>query len=182
MQRVLVLYGTTEGQTRKIAGFVADRLRASDREVSLIDAAAVPEGLDPAAFDVVIVAASVHVGSYQSAVVHFVRTHVAAIAAKPNAFLSVSLAAMAPDGSDRQGLEDCVAKFCHATGWTPQRVEHVAGAFLYTQHDFFKRLAMKYIARSKGGPTDTSRDFEYTDWDALGRFADAFGGRTSAAA
>jgi menaquinone-dependent protoporphyrinogen oxidase len=33
---------------------------------------------------------------------------------------------------------------------------------------------MKRIARKEGGPTDTSRDYEYTDWEAVDRFADAF--------
>jgi hypothetical protein len=33
---------------------------------------------------------------------------------------------------------------------------------------------MKEIARRAGGPTDTSRDYEFTDWAALDRFvADA---------
>ena len=29
---------------------------------------------------------------------------------------------------------------------------------------------MKRIARKAGAPTDTSRDFEFTDWAALDRF------------
>lgn len=33
---------------------------------------------------------------------------------------------------------------------------------------------MKYIAYRKGGPTDTSRDYELTDWDDLSHFVDSF--------
>jgi len=36
---VLVFYGTTEGQTRKIAQFVSDRLGVRGHEARLIDAA-----------------------------------------------------------------------------------------------------------------------------------------------
>ena len=50
----------------------------------------------------------------------------------------------------------------------------VAGAFRYTSYDFLKRWAMKYIAYRKGGPTDTSHDYELTDWDDLTRFVDSF--------
>ena len=31
---------------------------------------------------------------------------------------------------------------------------------------------MRYIAYRKGGPTDTSRDHELTNWDDLARFVD----------
>jgi menaquinone-dependent protoporphyrinogen oxidase len=34
---------------------------------------------------------------------------------------------------------------------------------------------MKKIARDKGNPdTDTSRDYVYTDWDSVQRFAEEF--------
>jgi menaquinone-dependent protoporphyrinogen oxidase len=34
---------------------------------------------------------------------------------------------------------------------------------------------MKRIVRKAGGDTDTSRDYEYTDWGDLRAFADEFG-------
>jgi menaquinone-dependent protoporphyrinogen oxidase len=33
---------------------------------------------------------------------------------------------------------------------------------------------MKYISRRTGRPTDTSRDWEFTDWDAVTRMAREF--------
>ena len=97
-----------------------------------------------------------------------------AIDTRPNAFLSVSLAAAGDDKEDVEGLKKCVADFTHETGWTPNRIHHVAGAFRYTSYDFLKRWAMKYIAYRKRGPTDTSRDYELTDWDDLTQFARSF--------
>lgn len=32
---------------------------------------------------------------------------------------------------------------------------------------------MRAISRSQGGPTDTSREYEFTDWDAVDRFGQA---------
>jgi menaquinone-dependent protoporphyrinogen oxidase len=46
----------------------------------------------------------------------------------------------------------------------------VAGALAYSKYNFFIKLVMKAIARKAGGPTDTSRDYEFTDWPALDRF------------
>lgn len=172
--KLLLVYGTTEGQTRKIAQFVADQLVRHGHQTQLVDATEVTTDTDPSGFDSVIVAASLHAGHYQSAVVHFVSKHLADISARPNAFLSVSLAAASDDEDDALGLERCVLDFSQRTGWTPQRIHHAAGAFRYTAYDFMKRWAMKYIAHRKGGPTDTSRDHELTDWAALRQFVDDF--------
>jgi len=170
--KVLIVYGTTEGQTQKIAAFVADRLLARGHGVRLADAGVDADCPDPMDFDAVLVAASLHAGRYQHAVIEFVRRCRATIGARKNAFLSVSLAAAGHDAEDRAGLEGCVATFVRESGWTPGKIHHVAGAFRYTAYDFFKRWAMKYIAYRKGAPTDTSRDYELTDWDDLARFAD----------
>jgi menaquinone-dependent protoporphyrinogen oxidase len=172
--KLLLVYGTTEGQTAKIAQFVAGRLARRGCQTQAVNAIDTTAAHDPNEFDAVIIAASLHAGRYQSAIVHFVSGHLEAIKTRPNAFLSVSLAATSNDEDDVQGLERCVGDFIQQTGWTPRHIHHVAGAFRYTAYDFLKRWAMKYIAYRKGGPTDTSRDFELTDWADLARFVDSF--------
>lgn len=173
MARILVVYGTTEGQTRKIAEFMAERAAASGHEIEICDATAVPWGLDIDGFAAVIIAGSLHMGRHQGAVEHFVRHHHATLNRMPGAFVSVSLAA-AGDAEDRQDARACAEQFLAATGWRPAQTHLVAGAFRYTQYDFFKRWIMRRIAREKGAPTDTSHDYELTDWDDLGRFVDDF--------
>jgi menaquinone-dependent protoporphyrinogen oxidase len=172
--RVLLVYGTGEGQTQKIASFVSDRLARQGHQVVTANAGAAPSLPDPRQFDAILIAASVHLGRYQAAVIRFVRGHRAAIGARTNAFLSVSLAAAGHEPADVAGLKKCVADFVQASGWTPHRVHHVAGAFRYTAYGFLTRCVMKYIAYRKGAPTDTHHDHELTDWDDVARFADKF--------
>ena len=179
--KLLLVYGTTEGQTQKVARFVADHAAKQGHQTQVVNAIEATATADPREFDAVIIAASLHAGRYQSAVVHFVSEHLAAINSHPNAFLSVSLAAASDDEDDVQGLEHCVTTFSQQTGWTPQQTHHVAGAFRYTSYDFLKRWAMKYIAYRKGAPTDTSRDHELTDWADLARFIDTFSGDSQSA-
>jgi menaquinone-dependent protoporphyrinogen oxidase len=57
------------------------------------------------------------------------------------------------------------------TGWRPERVELFAGALPYTKYDFVTRFFMRHIVAKEGGDVDTSRDYEYTDWRAVERFA-----------
>jgi menaquinone-dependent protoporphyrinogen oxidase len=172
--KILLIYGTTEGHTRKIASYIADRLSGHGHSVALAEAGDGASRQDIGRFDAVLVAGSVHVGRYQPALIHFVRQQRAALDARPNAFISVSLAAAGGDPDDVQGLKKCLDAFFARTRWQPRQLHHVAGAFRYTAYGFFKRWAMRYIAHRKGGPTDTSRDHELTDWDDLARFVDAF--------
>ena len=175
-QRILILYGTTEGQTAKICEFVAGRLEQKGFEVTLIDAARA-EDASLSGYDAALIAASLHAGGFQKSVLRLLDQNAAALSTIPNAFLSVSLSAAGDDASDWKGLEKCLEEFFSHAGWRPRHIEHVAGAFRYTKYDFFKRMLMKNIAKQRGAPVDTSRDWEMTDWDKLGAFVDAFAGK-----
>ena len=69
--KILIAYATTDGQSRKIARFAADRLADSGHAVELlcVDDA---EGLDLTRFHGVIVGGSGHMGGYQKALTRFV--------------------------------------------------------------------------------------------------------------
>jgi menaquinone-dependent protoporphyrinogen oxidase len=173
--RILVGYATTEGQTRKIARFVADHLAGAGHAVELLPLSDA-EGLELGRFDRAVLAGSVHGGQYQETLRAFASDAAAGLAAMPTLFLSVSLSAAGEDAEDWAGLRDCVARFVEQTGWTPGRVEHVAGAFRFTEYDFFRAWAMRWIAREKGEKIDTSADTEYTDWAALAAVLDDWAG------
>jgi menaquinone-dependent protoporphyrinogen oxidase len=173
MMNFLILYGTTEGQTRKIAGFVGERVRERGHTTTVMDATDGEAGyLRLSDFDGVIIAASLHLGFYQAAIEDFVRRHHATLNGMRTVFLSVSLAAASKDPEDRKGMESCVQRFLTATSWKPGEVHHVIGAFRYTQYDFFKRWGMKLIAREKG--IATSQDLELTDWIDLASLVDVY--------
>jgi menaquinone-dependent protoporphyrinogen oxidase len=174
MKSVLVVYGTTEGQTRKIAGFIADALQPRGVRVDLVDSATEAAALVQPVYAAAIVCGSLHQHRFQASLQHFVRSNRAWLAGIPAAFVAVSLAAALTDKQSRDELDEIVDGFCRETGWTPGLTLHVAGALRYSQYDYFKRLVMKMIARHQGGDTDTSHDHEYTDWEALTRFVEAF--------
>lgn len=167
--RVLIVYGTTEGHTRQLCEFVAGRLREHDHEPILADATKGPP--DPAGFDAALLAASLHIGRYQAALVHFARRRHEALNAMPSGFISVSLSAAGENPDDWAGLGECLDRFRQETLWAPRAVHQAAGAIRYSQYDFFKRLALKHIASRRGRTTTTAHDYDLTDYGALERFA-----------
>jgi menaquinone-dependent protoporphyrinogen oxidase len=172
MTRILVLYGTTEGQTRKIAEFLAAAMRARSVDVDLVDAAA--HSPDADAYTAVVVAASVHAGGYQPVVRRWVQANTETLRSRPTAFVSVCLGVLQHDPEVDHELKTILGLFLAATGWRPGVTRIVAGALPYTKYNWFKRWLMKRIVRKAGGDIDTSRDFEYTDWHDLRRFAGEF--------
>jgi menaquinone-dependent protoporphyrinogen oxidase len=171
--KVLVAYGTTEGQTRRIARFAADRLADAGQTVELLNVAEAG-GLDPGRFDAAILAGSIHGGRYQTALVDFATTHAAALSARPTLFLSVSLSAADDDPAEWEALNGIVEDLAARTGWRPGRVAHVAGAFRFGEYDYFKAWMMRRIARERSGTVDPHGDTEFTDWAALAATIDAW--------
>jgi menaquinone-dependent protoporphyrinogen oxidase len=174
MKSILVAYATTDGHARKVAEYVAAAFNRMGREVDLIDAASPAAASVTPIYAAAVIAGSVHMGSHQAALQDFVKRNVGWLNASPAAFLSVSLAAALDDEASRADCRECEQKFLHETGFVPGIVLPVAGALPYTQLDWFRRFAVKMVMKHHGGDTDTSQDFEYTDWEALSRFATEF--------
>jgi menaquinone-dependent protoporphyrinogen oxidase len=172
MARILVIYGTTDGQTAKIATALSRDLRAQGQEADVIEAAETAPG--PGDYDGVIVAASVQAGGYQTAVQRWVRRHTKDLSHTPNAFVSVCLGVLQHNPEVDRDLLAIRERFFADTGWRPMTTKVVAGALRYTHYNWAKRMMLKHIVQKAGGDTDTSRDYEYTDWTDLRAFAEAF--------
>lgn len=175
--KILILYGTTEGQTRKVAQFVADQLQVLGDAVTLVDAANDVASVNVRDFDAVIVAASLHAGVYQGPVIHFARANHAWLNLMPTAFLSVSLSAAGNELEDLKGIADCADRFKAETNWTTPEVHHVAGAFRFAEYDFFKRWVMKLIAWERNVKVEPGKNLELTNWEALSTTVDAIRAR-----
>jgi menaquinone-dependent protoporphyrinogen oxidase len=176
MTRTLILYATTEGHTARIVERIAQRLQDQGHAVEVHRVDAVPAALDPAAYAGVIIGASIHYGRHSRYLRTLVRSFRAVLAAQPGAFFSVSLSAGGP-GAKPEAARRYLETFLRQVGWRPQQTATFAGALQYSRYGVFKRLMMRLIVGVAGGDTNPARDYEYTDWDAVARFADAFAQR-----
>lgn len=177
MCRVLILYGTTDGHTRKIAATLRSVLTWEGSRVDVIDAKRVPRDVRPEGYDGVVVAASIHLGNDQRAVKRWVRVHAEELNRRPSAFVSVCLGILEKRPEARQEIQDIVQRFLGRSGWRPLTTRTFAGALPYTRYNWFKKRVMKRIVAKAGGDIDTTRDYEYTDWNDLRAFAREFANR-----
>lgn len=184
--RIVVLYATTEGQTEKVAHHVVGHLTRSGVEAHAVEVDDPEPGFHALAeADAVILAASVHVGQHQKSFRDFVKTFRDMLDHRHTLFLPVSLTAAHVLPTDAVELAKIEANFESETGWHPEVVAPVAGALAYTRYGFFKRWMMWVLARTTQGPNgglplDTSRDWEFTDWEALDEVVSRFLARVRA--
>lgn len=174
MLSFLVLYGTGEGQTTKVASRIADRIEQRGHDATTIDIEELPADFSLTAFDAVLVGSSIHVGKHNQSVREFVSANRDELATRPTAFFQLSLSSAADDPDRRAEAAGYVETLLEESNWHPDRVGLFGGALRYSKYGFLKRLMMKRIAREATGDVDTSQDFEYTDWGEVEAFANDF--------
>lgn len=174
MASFLIVYGTSEGQTEKVAARIAETLIDRGHEATAVD---VSEGLGEYAiedFDAVLVGSSIHLAKHQATIIEFVTENQDALATVPTGFFQVSLSSAVGDPEREAEAASYVEELIAETDFHPDRIGLFGGALRYSKYGFLKRLMLKRIAKDATGDTDTSRDYEYTDWEEVAAFTDDF--------
>lgn len=174
MARVLVLYGTSHGHTAKVARALTTTLNQAGCFAVAVDASGPMRRVRATEYEAIIVAASLRAGDYQPSVRRWLAANRAALPALPTAFLSVCLGVLERKPEVDRELRAIIDRFTASVGWTPSQVKIVAGALPYTRYGWLTKRLMRHMAARAGGDTDVSRDFEYTDWNDLRAFGQAF--------
>jgi menaquinone-dependent protoporphyrinogen oxidase len=178
---ILVAYATREGQARRIAEYLAAAVAKHNLGVDLVDVAHLPPEFSLGEYCAAIVSASIHTGKHETEATAFAKRYAGQLNHIPTAFVSVSLSKAgaedleAPEERRAQAAADVrrmIDIFLRDSGWQPTLIQAVAGALRYSQYNFLVRFVLKRISQKAGGDTDTSRDYEYTDWTVVDHIAD----------
>ena len=170
--KVLIIYGTTEGQTKKIAETASKHITAGHNQVDLIDSASLTALPDLSSYDALILAASVHQERHQDSIINLVLAQRERFTTLPTAFISVSLSAATADGLS--AAEKYVDRFTWVTKFQPTKVLLLGGALQYSEYDYFKIEIVKHVVMKNSGTFEPTGNHEFTDWDALSKFLDEF--------
>jgi len=97
----------------------------------------------------------------------------------PSAFFSVSLSEADPKPKMHARLSTQVTHFLEETGWRPDKIASFAGSIAYLRYHWIMRLIWPRLPLPGRGGARQGRDladsaYEYTDRDAVARFADEF--------
>lgn len=173
MAGILIVYSSIDGHTRTICERLRQLTEGSGRSVTLVsidDADAV----DLAAFDKIVVGASIRYGKYRQRVLDFVNANANVLDARPNAFFSVNIVARKPQ-KNRPETNPYVRKFLQQVRWRPKHLEVFAGRLDYPRYGLVDRLMIRFIMWVTRGPTDPATVVEFTDWSRVEAFGKRIG-------
>lgn len=169
-KRVLILYSTRNGQTRKILdAMVAHR---PEWQADFVGLHGLPD-IDISSYDKVILAASIRYGYFHCSLNQFVRKNLQQLMQKDSAFIGVNLVARKA-GKNTPETNAYVRKWLKASPWKPNATAVFAGALRYSQYAWWQVRIIQLIMRMTGGTTDTSQDIEFTNWEDVQNFAEQF--------
>ena len=178
MTSILLIYSTVDGHTREICERLQQCWRDEGLATTLVSLDEDP-GLDPAAFDRVVIGASIRYGRHRQNVVDFINRHAEVLQRQPGAFFSVSLVARKLN-RDSVATNPYVKRFLETISWRPDIVEVFAGKLDYPRYGLADRLMIRLIMWLTNGPTDPAAVVDYTDWDRVEAFARRMAVATSA--
>ena len=168
MSKILIIYSTTDGQTKKICQRLAELSnRTNDVDVFSIDEIAM---IDLETYEKIILGASIRYGKHSPKVFEFVKKNKDILDTKETAFFTVNVVARKKEKNTPE-TNPYMKKFLELSGWKPDKLGVFAGKIDYPMYGFFDKQIIRLIMLITKGPTDTSQTYEFTDWDKVEQFS-----------
>ena len=169
MNKKLILYSTTDGQTLKICERIKTIVSSEIDIVSLDNIKSIKLDL----YDLVILGASIRYGKHKLEVSNFVLNNKEVLESKKTAFFSVNAVAR-KDNKNTPESNPYILKFLKQTNWKPDYVEVFAGKINYPKYNLIDKYIIRFIMWITKGPTNIRNVYEFTDWAKVDNFASKF--------
>ena len=165
MAHILFVFSTTDGHTLKICETLRQTIETHGHAVTLAPVVQA-DTQDLAAFDKIVIGASIRYGHHHPAVHDFLQRHRHTLDRKPNAFFSVNIVARKPNKNTPE-TNPYLRKFLKRIDWQPQHLAVFAGKLDYPRYGVFDRQMIRLIMWMTHGPTDPTTVVEFTDWQKV---------------
>ena len=168
MYKRLIIYSSTDGQTKLICEKIKNLSKFNDKTKILPIDEAVKENLLP--YEIIIIGASIRYGKHKPVVINFVKKNINILNQKKSVFFSVNVVARKLE-KNLPETNPYIIKFLKLAKWDPIKKAVFAGKINYPKYSFFDKQIIRLIMFITNGPTDTSKSYEFTDWSKVGDFA-----------
>ena len=163
--RNIFIYSTSNGQSLKICNAIN-----KNKESLIIDIDKI-KTVELNKFDQIIIGASVKYGDHNKKIYDFIKNNKILLETKKTGFFSVNATARKSE-KNKPETNPYVIKFLKKTNWTPDNIGVFAGKIDFPNYNFLEKYIIKVIMWITNGPTDTSKTFEFTDWEDVKEFSD----------
>jgi menaquinone-dependent protoporphyrinogen oxidase len=172
MTRILLVHSTTDGHTIKISDVIINELTQAGHDVSQCSVTEVSaDQLNNS--DTIILGASIRYGKHQKSVYDFVTDNKSLLRTKKTAFFTVNVVAR-KENKNTPETNPYINKFLDEVEWQPDLKGVFAGKLNYPIYGPLDRFMIRLIMYITKGPTDTSKVYEFTNWESVKQFARNF--------
>ena len=168
MKSCLIIFSTTDGHTKKICEYIFNILNESYTIKILKLSNTYHEDLS--SYDTIIIGASIRYGKHKKELYKFIEKNLRTLEKIETCFFSVNAVARKSE-KNSPATNPYMKKFLKKSGWTPDYTEVFAGEINYKKYKFFDKHIIRFIMWLTGGPTDTSKKYDFTNWDNVQLFA-----------
>ena len=164
----LIIYSTTDGQTKKICETIKDNLQSGNnfKLISLDEAL----NFDLEKCEKIIIGASIRYGRHNKKLLDFIIKNKNILHLKKTAFFSVNVVARKEEKSTPEN-NPYVINFLKKTNWKPNKISVFAGKVDYPNYNFINKIIIRFIMMITKGPTDINNSYEFTNWENVRKFA-----------
>ena len=166
MKKILLTYSTVDGHTKTICEKLLSYSKTSQVDILPIDSS-----INIKDYDTVVIGASIRYGKYRDEIFEFIKENEELLNSKDNAFFSVNVVAR-KENKNKPETNPYLLKFLNKISWQPKILDVFAGKIDYPKYKFLDKYAIKFIMWITKGPTDTSKVYEFTDWNRVKSFAE----------
>ena len=166
MKKILLTYSTVDGHTKTICEKILSYSKTSQVDILPID-----RSINIKDYDTVVIGASIRYGKYRDEIFEFIKENEELLNSKDNAFFSVNVVAR-KENKNKPETNPYLLKFLNKISWQPKILDVFAGKIDYPKYKFLDKYAIKFIMWITKGPTDTSKVYEFTDWNRVKSFAE----------
>ena len=168
MKSTLIIYSTTDGQTKNICSRIGEFL-SGDAPSKIIPLSEATKD-DIKKYDQVIIGASIRYGQHKKELFEFIDINLDELTKKDNAFFSVNVVARKPEKNTPE-TNPYMQKFLLKTSWVPRKLAVFEGKIDYPKYNFIDKQMIRFIMWLTKGPTNIKNTYEFTDWNKVDSFA-----------
>ena len=161
----IFIYSSSNGQSLKICKALNKNKESLIIDIDMLKTA----NLDN--FDQIVIGASVKYGDHNKKVYEFVKKNMVLLEKKKTVFFSVNATARKSEKNTPK-TNPYIIKFLKKTNWTPDHIGVFAGMIDFPNYNFIEKYIIKLIMWITNGPTDTSKTFEFTNWEDVKKFSE----------
>ncbi|BAC24269.1 hemG [Wigglesworthia glossinidia endosymbiont of Glossina brevipalpis] len=164
--KILILYSSKDGHTKKIANFIAKNLNKNN--FCVVKNLHKNFNLNLKDYNKIIIGASVRYGYFSFKFYKFINLKLNILNQIPSFFYSVSLIARKKDTLNNNKY---TKRFLQNTLWRPKISEVFAGALKYSKYNIFNKILIYFMFKIIKNNLNIKKNTEFTNWNKVDEFS-----------